>query len=161
MRTCRLTNRCTGRLTVGSLRTATVANRQAPVSSDVRPHSMSAHVANAWSRIEAVRKARAIFAGDLGVLEGCILLSSLAHNVVPDWRVDPDFVVFGAVASETGHLPLGSVRTQWSSEALARADLEIERYTEAVKEGVLVACRNIIERFGDAGAELPRHDGAV
>jgi len=44
------------------------------------------------AQAEAVRKARAIVAGEVGVLEGCIPLASLAHNAVADWRIDPDFV---------------------------------------------------------------------
>jgi hypothetical protein len=117
---------------------------------------MSAHVANAWARDEAVRKARAVLSGELGILEGCIPLASLAHDVVADWRIDPDFLVFGVVASETDDLPLGKARNQWDAAALARADLEIERHTREVQEKVLAACRNVVERF-----EPQRHAGAV
>jgi hypothetical protein len=113
---------------------------------------MSAHESSAWSRAEAVRKAQAILSGELGVLEGCIPLASLAHALVPNWAADPDFVVFGALASEIDHLPFGSVRGHWSVEALARADGEIERITESAREEVFVACRNIVERFGGRGA---------
>jgi hypothetical protein len=81
----------------------------------------------------------------------------LAHNVVPDWRVDPDFVVFGAVASEVDDLPLGPVRAQWSADALAKADIEIARYTQESKDQVLAACRSIINRFAAAAS----HGGAV
>ena len=113
---------------------------------------MSAQDSSAWSRSEAVRKAQAILSGDLGVLEGCIALASLAHDVVSDWRVDPDFVVFGAVASEIDHLPFGPVRNQWSAWGLARADNEIERIAKAARADVLVACRHVVERFGTFGS---------
>ena len=122
---------------------------------------MAAHVPSAWARLEAVRKARAVLGGDLEILEGCRSLASLAHDVVPDWSVDADFVVVGAIASEIDDLPLGSVRSQWSSTALARADLEIKRYTEAAREDVLAACRNIIERFGAPDANALGDEGAV
>lgn len=118
---------------------------------------MAAHVANVHSQAEAVRKARAIVEGELGILEGCIPLASLAHDVVPDWRTDPDFVVFGAVASDVDDLPFGAVRAQWSREALAEADQEIARYTQLSKDQVLVACRNIIRRF----ASTSSHHAAV
>ena len=91
--------------------------------------------------------AQSILAGDLGVLEGCIRLSSLGHAMVPDWRIDTDFVVFGAVASEIDHLPFGDVRSRWSAEALRRADAEIGRITEGAKEDVIRACENILARF--------------
>jgi hypothetical protein len=116
---------------------------------------MSSHTPSAWARSEAVRRARAVLSGELGVLEGCIPLASIAHDVVADWRSDPDFVVFGAVASETDELPLGEARAQWSAAALARADVEIDRYTREVKDGVLAACLNVVKRFeqqANAGA---------
>ncbi len=116
---------------------------------------MSAQVSNDWAQSEAVRRARAVLSGEIGLLEGCIPLASIAHDVVSDWRVDPDFVVFGAVASETDELPLGKARAQWSAAALARADVEIDRYTREVQDSVLAACRNVVKRFerqGDAGA---------
>jgi len=75
---------------------------------------------------------------------------------VADWRIDPDFVVFGAIASETDELPLGKAREQWSAAALARADVEIERYTREVQDQVLAACRNLLNRF-----EPQQADGAV
>jgi hypothetical protein len=81
----------------------------------------------------------------------------LAHDVVADWRIDPDFVVFGAVASEVDALPLGLARAHWSSEALAKADQEIVRYTQLSRDQVLTACRSIISRF----AATSSHDGAV
>jgi hypothetical protein len=118
---------------------------------------MSAHVPNVLAQAEAVRRARAIVAGELGVLEGCIPLASLAHDVVAVWRIDPDFVVFGAVASEVDALPLGPARVHWSSEALAKADQEIVRYTQLSRDQVLAACRSIISRFAAASS----HDGAV
>ena len=33
----------------------------------------------------------------LGVIEGSIALAGYAHRIVPDWRVDPDFRLFGAI----------------------------------------------------------------
>jgi len=122
---------------------------------------MAAHESSAWARSEAVRNARAILAGELGVLEGCIPLASLAHGVVPNWVVDPDFVVFGSLASEIDHLPFGSVRSQWSTDALARADVEIEKLTRAVQAEVLAACRNIIGRYQASNAMAPQQSGAV
>jgi hypothetical protein len=118
---------------------------------------MAAYLPKEHARAEAVQKARAIVAGELGVLEGCIPLASLAHDLVPDWRTDPDFVVFGAVASEIDDLPFGSVRDKWSSVALVEADQRIERYTQESKAQVLEACQNINNRFA---ASSP-HDGAV
>src|SRR5687768_16973050 len=119
---------------------------------------MAAHVATGRAPSEAVRIARDILSGNINVLEGCITLASLAHNVVPDWRIDPDFVGFGGVASEVDALPLGTARAQWSSAALALADVEIARYTQVVKEQVLGACRNIVKRFETPRAVVPSNN---
>src|SRR5688572_309952 len=118
---------------------------------------MSSHSPDSRAKAEAVRNARAIVSGEVGVLEGCIPLASLAHDVVPDWRVDPDFAVFGAVASEIDELPFGAVRARWSSGALAKADIEIARHTHQSKDQVMAACHNIINRFAGAAS----HGGAV
>jgi hypothetical protein len=118
---------------------------------------MSSHLPNSRAQAEAVRNARAIVSGELGVLEGCIPLACLALDVVPDWRVDPDFVVFGAVASEIDDFPFGPIRARWSREALAKADVEIARYTHQSKDQVLAACHSIINRF----AVVTSHGGAV
>lgn len=81
------------------------------------------------------------------MIEGSIALAAYAHHIVPDWRVDPDFVVFGAIASNADHLPFGQVRSQWSTAALARADEEIEGITEGSRTQVRQACENVIARF--------------
>ena len=81
------------------------------------------------------------------MLDGCVHLSHLSHQLVPDWRVDPDLVVFGVVASDCDHLPLGEVRKMWSDEALAKADAEIAKLDAFYRSKVLDACSNVIARF--------------
>ena len=56
---------------------------------------------------DALAAAQAVLDGKLGVIEGSIALAAFAYEVIPDWRVDPDFVIFAVLASETDHLPLG------------------------------------------------------
>jgi hypothetical protein len=119
---------------------------------------MSPQVATGRGPGEAVRVARAVLSADIGVLEACVSLASLGHDVVPDWRLDPDFCVFGAVASEVDALPLGAVRAQWSCAALAKADVEIARYTRLVEDRVFVACRNIVERFDTPRQVVPSNN---
>jgi hypothetical protein len=109
---------------------------------------MSAPAQHSWSQSEAVRQACAVLAGELGLLEGCISLASLGHDVVPDWRVDSDFVVFGVLSSDIAHLPFGRAQAQWSADALSRARAEIENISLGHKDEILAACRNVIRRFG-------------
>jgi hypothetical protein len=100
-----------------------------------------------WPLRDALRAAQALLDGELSLIEGSIALAAYAHDVVPDWRVDPDFVVFGALASETDHLPIGQARSRWSVDALARADAEIEAIEAQSRARVRQACENMIRRF--------------
>ena len=110
---------------------------------------MSEFVASDWARLEAVRRAKAILSGDLDILEGCVALAEVADGVVPLWLDDPDFVVFGAVASECDGIPLGAARQQWQGEALARVNATAQEYSARVRAEVLCSCGNIVSRFGD------------
>jgi hypothetical protein len=113
---------------------------------------------SAWSDPEsalsperfAVETAKKVLSGEIGIVEGSIRLSQLAHAVVPSWAEDADFVVFGALSSETDHLPTGSARQYWSAAALAEADAQIARIENDAREDVLRACSNVVERFADA-----------
>jgi len=110
---------------------------------------MTAPSGSDWARGEAVKRARAILAGELDVLYGCVVLAEIADGVVPDWRDDPDFVVFGAVASECDDIPLGPARLQWQGEALARMDAMAKEYAGRTRDVVLKACENVVSRFGE------------
>jgi hypothetical protein len=97
---------------------------------------------------EAAKIARSMVSGSLGFIAGCRQLARLGHDVVKDWRIDPDFVVFGAVDSETDHLPLEDQRTFWDTAAFEAKQAEVSRFEEGSREKVLAACRSVIARFG-------------
>jgi|KBSMisStandDraft_5_1062788.scaffolds.fasta_scaffold192512_1 hypothetical protein len=122
---------------------------------------MAAHDSTLWSRREAVKLARAMLSGELGLLEGSIPLASLAHAIVPDWTKDPDFLVFANISDEIDHLPFGSARDNWNQASLARADADIERITRQVRDEVVVACQHIIGRFDDPTLGALENRGAV
>jgi hypothetical protein len=94
--------------------------------------------------------AQRLIAGDIGLIAGCRQLSSLSHEVVDDWGADPDFVLFGAVDSETDHLPLEDQRAHWDPAAFEEKQHEVRRYEAETREQVLRACRSVISRFGSA-----------
>lgn len=117
---------------------------------------MGAKTPPPWPLPDALAVAREVLAGDRGVIEGSVELARYAHDIVPDWRLDPDFVIFGALASETDHLPFGEARSRWSSAALARADADIETISEAYRAKVQTACANLIARFGAGPRANPK-----
>lgn len=57
--------------------------------------------------------------------------------------------MFGALASETDHVPTRSVRRYWSPAALAEADAQIARIEQDARGDVDQACNNLISRFSD------------
>jgi Protein of unknown function (DUF2489) len=97
---------------------------------------------------QSVVFARQILSGSLSIIEGSVKLASLAHDIVPEWYSDPDFLVFGVISSDTDHLPTGTVRSYWSASALAREDGNIANYELRARDDVQTACQNIIQRFG-------------
>ena len=101
-------------------------------------------------RRAAVETASAIISGEVSLIEGCVRLFSLSCGLVSDWRTDPDFRVFGVVASDTDHLPTGSARSYWNVVALEREDVNIAQYEAQARAEVVLACQNIVARFAGA-----------
>jgi hypothetical protein len=102
------------------------------------------------SRKKAIKAARALLEGELGIIEGARLLSTLAPDLVADWKVDPDFLVLAALDSETDDLPVGAQRKLWEKKALAERDAIVARIGAEAKDEVEAACRNILRRFDTA-----------
>jgi len=102
-----------------------------------------------------VEAARGILDGRTALIEGCVTLARLGHNLVPNWALDPDFRIFGGVASETDHFPIGAARANWSPTALEREDAKIAAYEAAVRDHVFKACNNVIARFRVTEASGP------
>jgi hypothetical protein len=103
-----------------------------------------------YAREKALKVAQSILEGDVGIIEDARLLSSFGHELVPDWRIDPDFVVLGALDSETDDLPVGAERKLWEEKALAERDAIVSRIEAEAKQEVQSACRNILRRFAAA-----------
>ncbi len=98
-------------------------------------------------RAKAVEAARAVLEGKVGIIEGARQLSTLAPELVADWKVDPDFLVLAALDSETDDLPVGAQRKLWDKKALAERDPTISRIEADARKNVETACRNILRRF--------------
>ena len=98
-------------------------------------------------RARAAEIAVSVISGSLPILEGCQLLDQLRAEIsVPE--NDPDFQVFAVVHSETDSLPIGNLREHWSSEALAKADAELQAATAWASRIALPACQSVVSRFG-------------
>src|SRR5262249_41850783 len=102
------------------------------------------------SRGSAVDVAQAILDKREGICAGSRLLAGLADVLVSDWRIEPDFVLFGGVASESDQFPLGKVRDSWEPAAVRALDVEREAIERRWEPRVMVACHSIVARFGAA-----------
>jgi hypothetical protein len=116
--------------------------------------SLTSETVTVWPLRTALRTAQAVLDGEVGVIEGSIELARYAHEVVADPRIDPDFAVFAALASETDHLPIRTVHHLWSVSALVRADEEIEAITSRYEARVRRACENVIRRFSSGARSV-------
>ena len=123
------------------------------LAQDTQPNSTQVHPTGSARKdlLEKVTKsARAVLDGKMGIIEGARQLSTLAPDLVPDWKVDPDFLVLAALDSETDDLPVGKERKLWDGTALAERDPVISQIEADAKQEVEVACRNILRRFDSA-----------
>ena len=98
-------------------------------------------------RHEAAKIAAGILSGEVPVLEGCHSLATLRWEIEVDER-DPDFLAFATISSEIDALPVGTVRTHWSPEALARLEPEIQSAIAWATRQALPACKSVVQRFG-------------
>ena len=99
------------------------------------------------SRERLVETARAVLRGEIGVIVGARAITRLRHEAVAD-PLDPDFLRFVAIDSDTDHLPVEAAeRALWDPTALAEKEGEIaaaeEHWREAAREG----CQQLIARF--------------
>ena len=82
-------------------------------------------------------------------LERTLELWSLGNKIYTEaWNTE--FHVFGVIASETDHLPLGSVREKCSSRFLWRADEELKEVIKCHKADLQKAYNEILVAHGDA-----------
>lgn len=93
----------------------------------------------------AISVARRILVGELGVIEGCRILSSMSDEFGAE-MTDP-FSRFVAIDRKTLNLPVGGVRDRWNADALARKDPEISRCEQLYRAQALEACSGLIERL--------------
>jgi hypothetical protein len=92
-----------------------------------------------------------------GVLRGNIRPAEAAREMVvlrldeTGHARDADFDIFVVLDSSTDHLPVGTERAAlWSATVLPKLDAELLDIENHYRDHVLVACRNLVSRFGGA-----------
>jgi hypothetical protein len=111
---------------------------------DIDPGELSSRK---YHQGKAVDLARLIIAGKVGVIAGSREMWRHGSAIVPDTRIDKDFLVFLALDSETDDLPLESERAQWDPAAFAVLAQKVAEIEAEEQVRVYAACRSIIDRF--------------
>jgi hypothetical protein len=81
----------------------------------------------AMCRSRIIEAAQQMLAGQIAYIEGTRLICSLLSDARLD-RLEPPFVTFIAIDSETDYVPIGSVRDRWQAAAKERF---AEQWTQA------------------------------
>lgn len=102
---------------------------------------------DAWERQNHVRShilhvAKQLVAGNIGVIAASRELGYLRHEVEP--RIAEILVTFAAIDSETGALPIGTLRKEWNQEALRRKDQEIAEAEQFYRDAAMNAAVELI-----------------
>jgi len=96
---------------------------------------------------EIVRVASRMLGGDVGIVAGSREITR-THFRSHSGDRDKDYLFLVGVESETQHFPLGDFRSKWDTQALVEKDSELTRYEDRRREQVMVACRNLVSRYG-------------
>jgi hypothetical protein len=100
----------------------------------------------AGEKAHVVEIAIRMLTGQTGIIEGARHLTKIQPQVT-DQDLDPDFIIFVVIASETENLPIGPEREYWVTSALTEKDKKIQHAEELYREQALASCQLLIERF--------------
>jgi hypothetical protein len=97
------------------------------------------------ARRTALEVARGMLDGSISLISGCRSLVRLRFDaeIAPSETLN----VFVGVESETDDYPVGSARSEYDPELLARLDAEVSKYLSQVRPVVIEACDEIIREI--------------
>ena len=90
--------------------------------------------------------AKAILAGDLGIIAGVRQLLPFRHEIELA-EVEDDFQVLVGIDSETDHLPIGSQRLNWAEAAWRKKEKEIVEAEAQAAKDVLRICQRLLTKL--------------
>ena len=107
---------------------------------------MLAALSVAMSVERVIEIARGMISGQISIVEGSRQLALLSPEVTGK-DLDPDFVPFIGIDSESDHIPLGEVRERWSKEGLERMDAEQREIEDHHRTWAIEASHKLLERY--------------
>jgi len=97
-----------------------------------------------------VSAAQCMLAGKVPFLEGVQTLAALRFVASKD-GLDPDFMLFVAILSQTDHLPLRHTRQYCAPEWLQKCDAEEQSVQAFYSADVHQQCQKLVTRFTEHG----------
>jgi len=95
--------------------------------------------------VELASVAQQLIDGKIGVSYASRLILGHASRAYGDPWKNEIFRIFVVIESDTDHLPLGSVRSKWDSEALKKKDEEIAGIDDFYRAEAIKAAKTILE----------------
>src|ERR1700722_9284950 len=97
----------------------------------------------AQARTEIAEVCQTMLGGTLSYIEGSRLVCQLLKAANLE-QLEPPFVTFVAISSETDNVPVGKFRDQWHPEAKIRHAQEWENAEQYAKNTGEAACRSVL-----------------
>jgi hypothetical protein len=95
-----------------------------------------------------VAEASLMLDGRRDLLEGCRNIVRYRAGLGKAEMSDDDVMYMVVVESELDDVPTGSARPHWAPEALAEKDRKAQNYLRTVNDGLLQACRALVQKWG-------------
>jgi hypothetical protein len=86
--------------------------------------------------------------GGAGLIETARALTRFGHELGA--RLEPDFITFMGIDSETDALPVGPARQPWAADALVEADRKIAQIEDFYRQRATASAQRLIARYGRA-----------
>jgi hypothetical protein len=107
------------------------------------------HDENTDLKIELVKLCQQVIAGELDIVQGCMLIEPFLIHFGMDMH--SDLLVIKAVDSDSDRFAFGETRKLWSPELLAERDREKDETAESNRAHVIAACERIMSHFYNSG----------
>jgi hypothetical protein len=102
------------------------------------------YIAKVQDRVVTV--AQAYLSGDAGVVETARALTRFGHEL-GTW-MEPDFITFTGIDSETDALAVGPSRQYWAADAFVEEDRKIAQVEAFYREDATASALGLIARYG-------------
>lgn len=99
-----------------------------------------------------VAEASLMLDGQRDLLQGCRNVVRFRAGLSRPEMSDDDLMYMVAVESELDDVPVGPARPHWAPDVLAEKDRKARDYLSTIRDGLLEACRALVQKWGPGGS---------